>query len=83
MKTLSPPRKKKRVVRPPVPAGATVRMTHDWWVRGAGDAELEAIKSMYGKLNLRDYSDDETRWKAERLSAARREIKRRKEACGV
>ena len=78
MKVLTPPRKKKRVVRPPVPAYATVPKSHDWWVRGASDEELAGVLAAFAKLNLRDYSDDEKRWKAERLSAARREIKRRK-----
>jgi hypothetical protein len=82
MKTIDPPGKKaavkKRVRKPVLPAGATVAKTHDWWVRGAGDAELAGIVAAFGKLNLRDYSDNDKRWKAERLSAARREIRRRR-----
>jgi hypothetical protein len=49
-------------------------------VPGYSDTALEGIYQDFRKLNLRDYSDNETRWKAGRLSAVAKERKRRKTA---
>lgn len=41
---------------------------------------LRQILADIGKRNLRDYRDHETRWLAARVSAVRKELKRRKES---
>jgi hypothetical protein len=67
-------KRKRRVAVVQIPPA---KWSHDWWVQGMETVELERIVSAFGKKNLRDYSDDETRWCALRLSAARRELKTR------
>lgn len=59
----------------PAPKGS-----HEAIVAGYSDELLAAIVKDCGKRNLRDQKDHEKRWLAERLSAARWERKRRKEA---
>jgi len=60
-----------------LPVGEPARFSHMDWVRDAPDAALDYILKTYGKQNLKDQSDDETRWKSKRLKAVRFEIRRR------
>ena len=53
-------------------------MTHPQIVANYPDSLLEDIISDLSKRNLRDYRDFEVRWSADRLSACRKERKRRK-----
>ncbi len=52
--------------------------SHQAIVRTYSDDLIEDIIADLGRFNLRDLRDHETRWKAERLSAARAERRRRK-----
>jgi hypothetical protein len=52
--------------------------SHQAIVRAYPDDLIEDIIADLGRYNLRDLRDHETRWKAERLSAARAERRRRK-----
>jgi len=51
--------------------------THQLAASGYPDHLLHSVYEDLRKQNLRDYSDHETRWKAERLSAIAAERKRR------
>ena len=53
-------------------------MIHCQILESYSDELLEAIIADLGKQNLSNYRDHETRWKAERLTAARQERKNRK-----
>lgn len=71
-----PPKKKPRKRAEPV--DVPVKWSHDWWVRAESDVALCRIICLLRVQNLSNYRDEETRWCAGRLSAARREVKRRK-----
>jgi hypothetical protein len=53
-------------------------MTTEQIVAHYPTALLEQILADIGQRNLRDYRDNETRWLAERASAVRKELRRRK-----
>jgi hypothetical protein len=57
---------------------ATIETAHDRAVSTYPDWLLDAVIDDLGRQNLRDYGNHETRWKAERSSAARAERRRRK-----
>lgn len=52
--------------------------SHQAIVASYSDELIEAVIADISRYNLRDLRDHETRWKAERLSAARAERRRRK-----
>jgi len=60
-----------------IPMGEPERFSHLDWIRDAPDAALKDILATWGKQNLKDQRDAETRWKSERVKAARFEIRRR------
>lgn len=66
---------KARQTKPAPPLADHVDM-----VRRYEDALLERVYWQLRRQNLRDYSDDETRWKAERLKAVAAERRARKAA---
>ena len=51
--------------------------SHQDWVRDLSDPVLDVVRKTLGRQNLSDLTDEETRWKAERLSWVRMEIRRR------
>ena len=53
---------------------------HQVTVAGYCGALLEEVIADLSRFNLRNYRDHETRWKAERLSAAKKELKSRNHA---
>lgn len=66
---------------PPARPGAAAcpdQGTHEAVVVTYSDALLEAVIQDLGRRNLRDQSDHEIRWSAQRLSAARAERRRRR-----
>lgn len=60
-----------------IPQAPVERFSHDDWVRDAPDAALDYVLATWGKQNLKDQRDAETRWKSERLKAVRFEVRRR------